>query len=240
MGLIDGEDGLGLLTGPATNADLRPVRPTEECMRSPWLGIPLDDYERHMDHPSVAQAGMLADVLDRAIHESWPQSVGVVCGAGGNGFDRVVSANIRRLVGIDINENYLAAAAGRFAATVPVFEVHCADLEDRLPPIDPVELVYAALVFEYVNVDKALASLHDLCQPGGRLVTVLQRPSGNLSAVSPSPFSTIADLASIFNYVSASQLTRTADSVGFELREHRRVMLESGKEFSVVSFSRER
>jgi hypothetical protein len=31
---------------------------------SPWLDIPLADYEAHMAHPSVAQAPVLGDLLE--------------------------------------------------------------------------------------------------------------------------------------------------------------------------------
>lgn len=39
---------------------------------SPWLDIPLADYEGHMAMPEIAQARMLADELESAVREHAP------------------------------------------------------------------------------------------------------------------------------------------------------------------------
>jgi hypothetical protein len=76
--------------------------------RNPWLAIPLADYEAHMALPEVGQAELLAEVLARAVREQAPRSVAIFGCAGGNGFDRVPSDT--RLVGVDVNPRYVAAA----------------------------------------------------------------------------------------------------------------------------------
>ena len=40
---------------------------------SPWLDIPLSDYEGHMALPEIAQARMLADELERAVRQHTPK-----------------------------------------------------------------------------------------------------------------------------------------------------------------------
>jgi hypothetical protein len=58
-------------------------------IKSPWLEIPLADYEAHMADPSVGQAPFLADLLDGMVGEYLPASIAIVGCAGGNGLDRV-------------------------------------------------------------------------------------------------------------------------------------------------------
>src|SRR5688572_29600439 len=97
--------------------------------RTPWLTIPLDDYERHMALPSVGQAQLLGELLADAIHVHRPLSVAVLGCAGGNGFD-CIPANVERLVGVDINADYVAVARRRFGVRREL-ELHVADLERR-------------------------------------------------------------------------------------------------------------
>jgi hypothetical protein len=49
---------------------------------SPWLDIPLDDYEGHMSLPTVGQAAMIADLLGRAIMRWSPARIAVIGCAG--------------------------------------------------------------------------------------------------------------------------------------------------------------
>ncbi len=71
-------------------------------MRSPWLDIPLADYEGHMALPGVGQAEMLATLFAQLLATWTPVSAAVIGCAGGNGFDRVRVEITKRLVGIDI------------------------------------------------------------------------------------------------------------------------------------------
>jgi hypothetical protein len=51
---------------------------------SPWLDIPLADYEGHMALPEIAQARMLAGELERAVRQHTPSSVAIIGCSGGN------------------------------------------------------------------------------------------------------------------------------------------------------------
>ena len=80
---------------------------------NPCLEIPQADYEGHMALPSVAQAPFLADVLASTVRSLEPSSVAVLGCAGGNGFEALPPDRIQRLVGVDINPAYVAAARSR-------------------------------------------------------------------------------------------------------------------------------
>ncbi|WP_049853198.1 hypothetical protein [Pantoea sp. RIT-PI-b] len=79
-------------------------------MSNPWLSIPLADYEGHMALPDVGQADMLSGELETLLAEYSPKSVAIAGCAGGNGFDKVINAGVTRLVGVDINPEYIADA----------------------------------------------------------------------------------------------------------------------------------
>jgi hypothetical protein len=68
-------------------------------MNSPWLDVPLADYEGHMALPGIEQAQLLSDIFAGVLAKFSPRSVAVIGCAGGNGFDRIPPA-ISRVVGL--------------------------------------------------------------------------------------------------------------------------------------------
>ena len=58
-------------------------------MPSPWLNIPLQDYEGHMNEPHVAQLDALADLFEETLRKCSPDSVTILGIAGGNGLSRI-------------------------------------------------------------------------------------------------------------------------------------------------------
>lgn len=207
-------------------------------MRSPWLDIALADYEGHMALPGIGQAEMLADQFAQLLGECTPASVAVIGCAGGNGFDRIDTSATRRVVGIDINARYLEALRHRYGATIPGLELHACDIQAPIIGIQPVDLIYAALVLEYVDPVAALHTFRSLCRPKGILATVLQLPSEGTGAISASPFARLKALAPAMRLLSPDTLTHSAADQGFLLRSARTIRLPSGKEFALQTLQR--
>ncbi len=74
---------------------------------NPWLSIDLADYEGHMSAPSVGQLEVLSDLFEEVLRYCRPESVAVLGVAGGNGLDRIDTADTKRVVGVDIHPGYL-------------------------------------------------------------------------------------------------------------------------------------
>ena len=202
-------------------------------MSNPWLEIPLSDYERHMSLPEIRQAQMLGDYFARLIKRYRPTSVAVIGCTGGNGFERIEAGEVRRVVAVDINPQYLEAVTVRHGKRLACIEVHCVDVQSGPLRFEPVDLIYAALLFEYVDVPSALATLKGICRPGGTLATVLQLPNPDLSAVSPSPYRSMDALAPVIRLVAPEDLCAQADAVGFRLVLSDVIALPSGKSFAL-------
>lgn len=203
-------------------------------MRNPWKDIPLADYEGHM--AQVAQAQLLADVFGEVLKEYSPRSIGVIGCAGGNGFEKVDPQVTRRVVGVDINRDYVDQARIRFCCRIPALELYVADIQTDNPVLLPVDVVFAALVFEYVDVAAALNTIRSMLNPGGVLVSLVQLPSAEASAVTPSPFSSVQALASCMRLVSPEVLKELAVSRGFESARSRVIDSPGGKQFHIHSF----
>jgi hypothetical protein len=198
-------------------------------MANPWLEVPLADYEGHMEH--VGQARMLDRILGHALRTLEPQSVAVLGAAGGNGFEHLVSGKVTRTVAVDLNRGYLQQLERRFGARLQDLEIVCGDLDDAAVEFAPVELVHAALVFEYVDVVRALDRARAWLLPEGALWVVLQLPDEPVAKVSPSPFASLARLGTFMKLRTAANFRAAAAAAGFVETAGEVVALPAGKRF---------
>ena len=97
-------------------------------------------------------------------------------------------------------------------------------------------MVYGALIFEYVDIAKALENLRNICLSNGILATLLQLPKEGTASVSPSPFVTLKELYSIMRLVPPDDFRQVAEGFGFGFLSQKLITLESGKQFSLQLF----
>jgi 2-polyprenyl-3-methyl-5-hydroxy-6-metoxy-1,4-benzoquinol methylase len=71
--------------------------------------------------------------------------------AGGNGLEQFESTCVQRVVAVDINPKYIAVSRIRYANRLANLDLRCADVESPGLQFEPVELIYAALIFEYTS-----------------------------------------------------------------------------------------
>ncbi len=184
--------------------------------------------------PGVGQAVYLANTLERLVRDRAPPSVAVIGCAGGNGFDRLAALKVRRVVGADINPVFLAEAKRRYSGSLQCLELVCCDIASAGCPFEPVDFIFAALIFEYTSVPASLASLRRLLQPGGVVAAVLQLTHASIGAVTPSSFPSLAKLAPILRPIPPSEFQKAAEQAGFRLKSSLPHVLSSGKAFQEV------
>ena len=204
-------------------------------MKSPWLDIPLDDYESHMTLPHVGQAQLLSRLLSEAIESYRPSSLALLGCAGGNGLERVPSISVERVVGIDINPQYLQRTADRYRDRIPRLELFAGDLGVDRFAFEPVDLAFAGLIFEYLDTTKLLEQALSMLATGGRLVSVVQLPSA-IDDVTPSPYTTLQRISSALHVVSPKKMAALARETCFDIEAERVVAASGGKAFQVSAF----
>ncbi len=205
-------------------------------MRNPWLDIPLADYEGHMVLPYVAQSQLLSDLFAEALGEFSPTSVAVLGCAGGNGFERISPQVTKRLVGVDLNPAYNQEACRRFHNRIPTLELFTGDIQADAFDFSPVDLVFAGLLFEYVDVEVVLARIRSMLNVRGRLVTVVQLPNAEIPEVTPTPFTSLQALSPVMHLVPPELLERLAVAHGYEQIGTRAVESAGGKMFQIQTF----
>jgi hypothetical protein len=204
---------------------------------SPWLSVPLSDYEGHMRAAGVQQLDALSDLFAEALACRRPESVAILGIAGGNGLDRIDGNVTSRIVGLDVNPGYLEAVRRRFPAGRHL-ELHCADLAEEIVGVKPVDLVHAALVFEHAGSGRCLENALSLVAPAGALSVVLQLPSGSEANVGVSPFPSMQGLAAGFCLIDPVWFGERLEHNGFRLKHQSRRSLPAGKGFWMGVFCR--
>ena len=202
-------------------------------MANVWNEIPLADYESHMALPSVGQATLLSRELGRVAAKFKPDSLAILGAAGGNGLERPELNHIRRVIALDVNAKYLDVCAGRYAKRFKSFVPVTHDLNCGRPTFKPVDLIFAALIFEYVRWQDVVQMLPSLLTAHGILAFVLQLPNRNTPVISRSPYVRLERLHASFNHVNSRELAERLSQVGFRRRETRKVSLGSGKSFHI-------
>jgi predicted TPR repeat methyltransferase len=206
----------------------------DSSRHNPWLAIPLEDYERHMSADSVVQAGMLAETLRRLVQAYRPGSFALLGSAGGNGLESLDPAMTRRVVAVDVNAAYLQECSARHAARFDRFEaVHC-DLSQGPPFADPVELVYAALVVEYLELDAFLGYVSSLVTQKGRIAFVFQDRDEKDTPVSDSGVRSIQLLKGAHVPVDLVRVVDILQARGMVVEERRALASAPGKHFTLL------
>ncbi len=200
-------------------------------MKNPWLKIPARDYEAHMALPEVAQSQALSRLMASALAEYTPASLAVIGCTTGNGFEHINTMHTRRVVGVDINPSYLAILKNRFAGVIPGLELFEADIAGTGFLIKPVSMVFAGLVFEYVDALSALRNISQCMVSDAILVTVLQLPSTESSPVTPTCYKSLELLEPVMKLVPPSKFSDMCSCVGLQQIRTDIVTLKKGKSF---------
>jgi ubiquinone/menaquinone biosynthesis C-methylase UbiE len=205
---------------------------------NPWLAIPEADYVGHMSHPSVNQRSVLNRLMREVLEDGRPRAFLVLGCSSGNGLEHVDRAVTEHVTVIDINPSYLHRLADAFPNSGFQLEIRCADVNDTALEENTFDLVHAALVFEYVTWQPLIRRVARTLTRGGTLSVVLQRSSTSSPAVTPTPFTSLQSLESLFHFVDPDALSEAATDEGLTLALRHTEPLPSGKAFEVLRFIR--
>jgi SAM-dependent methyltransferase len=198
---------------------------------NPWLSVPAADYEGHMGSPGVRQLEFLSRVFGGLVRELEPESLVVLGCATGNGFEHIEGGRIRKLIGLDINPEYLEICRRRHGDRIPEMDLVCADFASFDLEACSVDFVHAALFFEYVDPAAAIEKISHWLKPRGILAVVLQLPGDSCGKVSKTDFESVKALEPAIHLIDPALLARLAREHGFSEVRSARETLASGKEF---------
>jgi ubiquinone/menaquinone biosynthesis C-methylase UbiE len=207
--------------------------------QNPWLSIPASDYEGHMNSETVGQLPVLNRIFGNVLKDVPSKSLAVLGCSTGNGFEHIDPQIVQRLVGVDINPEYLSILRYRYGDKFPMLELICSDLDSFSCPDNSFDLIYAALIFEYVDFAKILKRVSKWLMTQGTLVAVLQLPSSEAKMISETPYSSLKFLQPVMHLVNPEAFNETAEQCGLIKQKETEILLKSGKKFLVSYYQKD-
>lgn len=201
-------------------------------MVNPWLNIPATDYEGHMGSPNVGQLSFLANIFKEALEHHDCHTVALLGCATGNGLEHVKGEFTHRVTAVDMHPEYLGILRQRYGNKVPGLEVVQDDLESCELDKQAYSLIFAGLIFEYLEPLVLLQKIAKWLQVDGILVSVLQLPAEGAS-VSETPYTSLKSLSSIMSLIDPTQFKPIAADIGLMAIEEKSITLETGKSFYI-------
>ena len=199
-------------------------------MKNPWEEIGLDVYENHMSLDSVRQLQTLNRLMREQL-ETYPVRTAMILGvAGGNGLEHVRREKYETVWGVDLNQDYLQAAACRYPALDGVLRLFPLDLTKDAAKLPEAELVIANLLIEYIGY-AAFQAVIEQVRP--RYVScVIQINDGTREWVSDSPWLHAFDgLNAIHRQMDPRELTAHMAQTGYREILQTSEPLPNGKRF---------
>ena len=202
-------------------------------MASAWLSAKLEDYERHVELETVGQAALIRQVIAESIAQFTPASFLYLGCAGGNGLAAIPGSSVKVAVAVDLNNSYLKEAAKRWGH-LPELSLEQCDLNSTLPHASNMDLIFGALVFEYLD---PCPNLRPLMSPAGHCVVLLLATAENAPAVAASPYrEALLGVGSEFRYLDANRFSSDAEASGLKLIDRKEIPLPAGKYFIQLTF----
>ncbi|MBN2529163.1 MAG: class I SAM-dependent methyltransferase [Deltaproteobacteria bacterium] len=203
---------------------------------NPWCTISPTDYDGHMGHPSVNQTRLLCDVFGDALSKCSAQSVAMLGCATGNGLEHIAKKRTRRVTVVDINKLFLEKLAEKYGAQIHGLDVRHDDLNHIRLDKNAYSLVFAGLVFEFVDWQSLLKKVSGWLIQNGALSVVLQCPSETLPDVSSSPYPSLKKVGALFNMIHPDVFGAECGQLGLCARETEYITLASGKSFYIGTY----
>jgi ubiquinone/menaquinone biosynthesis C-methylase UbiE len=209
-----------------------------DMMKNPWLQISSEEYNGHMSAPNVMQLQMLNKIFEEVLDEYEPRSICVLGCTAGNGFEHLMNREIDRVVGIDINPKYVAECRAWFVEDVPNLQLICGDLNELELAESTFDFIHAALIFEYVNLEKILSKTSRWLKKNGLMCVVLQLSNENVPIISETEFASLKLLKPIMHLISPENFKELTHEYGLvEIRNDEEEIIP-GKCFYVGVFEK--
>jgi SAM-dependent methyltransferase len=202
---------------------------------NPWSLVPAADYESSMGPEGADLLAPLSAVFQEAWLAAQPERVLVVGCATGNGLEHVDPAVTSRVVGLDVNLQYLGICRQRFFSLGPRLELYCTSATAWRAPPGGFDLVHAALIFEYLPPAALADQLAGWVAPGGTLQVVLQRPGGQPP---PSAHPVLELIRRAARLVAPEELTALLAARGLKLARSRVIEARHGASLWSGAFRR--
>ncbi len=202
--------------------------------KNPWEAIPLADYENHMKLDTVKQLQVLNNMMKEQFYHYSVDTIMILGIAGGNGLEHIDAGRIKKVYGVDVNNNFLEKCKARYSHLKDVFECLCIDLSGNQVVLPYSDIVIANLLVEYIGYEcfqktiKIVNPMYVSC--------IIQINTGD-SFVSDSPYLHVFDSLSQVHYqMDEVELEKAMKQIDYHLVKKSHQELPNEKKLVQLDF----
>lgn len=203
-------------------------------MKNPWEEIDLHDYESHMSLDSVMQLQAMNEIMYDQLYHYSAATVMILGIAGGNGLNHIDPARIKKVYGVDINQDYLRECVSRYPELQGVFCPLLRDLQREDIVLPETEMVIANLFIEYVGYESFQRAIQKV-RPS--YVSCVIQVNIDDHFVSDSPYLHVFDrLEEVHHQTTRSELIRAMEDIHYTPTYESEKALPNGKALLRLDF----
>ena len=205
-------------------------------MDNPWEKIDLKIYETHMASNNVYQLQTLKNITESQIKDYIHTNVLILGIAGGNGLEHIDISNTEKIVGIDVNSQYLNICRKRYPHLTEILELVCCDLNKSDVVLPYSDIMICNLIIEYIGMNKFIELIRNNKENINIISTILQKNNDNEFVSNSSLSPSFKILESILHDIDEDILRIELSKIGFKCINQLSYPLPNGKEFIRMDF----
>lgn len=203
-------------------------------MCNPWEEVSLEDYEKHMELPSVQQLQTLSKIMKSQLYQYKVSTVAILGIAGGNGLEHIDTSQIKVVYGIDINQNYLDICKERYRNLKDYLILENLDLSNVSNDLPVVDIIIANMFIEYIGVDMFLKQL---VKDFPQYVSCVIQKNPDTVFVSDSPYVNVFNgISTLHRDIEQNFLIESMSTIGYSLIFSEEHILPNMKKFIRLDF----
>lgn len=207
-------------------------------MDNPWEKIDLSIYETHMSSDDVFQLQTLNSITEEQIKDYVHANILILGIAGGNGLEHIDLSNIKRIVGIDINSQYLDTCKERYSHLTGILELVCCDLNNSDVLLPYSNIMICNLIIEYIGVNKFIELIRKNKDNVNVISCIIQKNNNNDFVSNSNLTYSLEPLTSIHHDIDADNLFNEFVKKGLKCIKKMFYPLPNGKEFIRMDFEK--
>lgn len=212
---------------------------------NPWSIIKSNEYDAHMSHSNVMQTQKLCSItkdqlglLPKNKSNSCLTILGVT---NGNGLEHINLFNVRKIIGIDINIDFLDECRNKYPELGSRLNLYQLDLmtqtDEAIEIINKSDLIIANLLIEHIHLDNFIKIISGISRHNQIISCVIQKnPDGSLSSSSGVEY-VFDEIVKRVEEEDENQLISAMEIVEYKLNSKVTYDLPNKKQFIRLDFS---
>lgn len=207
-------------------------------MKNPWKNIALDDYENHMKLKTVYQLQTMNQIMKKQFYQYSISSLMILGIAGGNGLEHIQPHQFKKIIGIDINPDYLKECQKRYPHLDEELKLLCVDLTHFPLTLPHTDLVISNLLIEYIGYD-CFQKVIQTVNP--QYISCLIQINTDETFVSDSPYIHVFDnLDNVLHSIEQTALINKLKEIHYSCILQEENALPNGKTFLRLDFQKKK